>query len=133
MPMETRLTPKCPGCSKAMALVDGKANHYMDKSKHGDKFYVCTGCNYEIRCFPGTLKPMGRPADGTLRDERRWVGIRIDDMVKRKVDRDRCISDAARTAAWKWVSKIVGKEVVRIEDLNIPEMGDLIPELRKFS
>jgi hypothetical protein len=132
MALSTKFTPNCTVCKKPMALVDGKAIYYLDKSKHKDKYYICTLDNVEIRCFPGSLKPMGRPADGTLKEERRWVGVKIDTMIKAKMRRDSVSEQVAQEAAWKWVSKIVGKPVERVEDLNVPEMGDIIPELRKI-
>lgn len=132
MPMETNWTPKCTVCQKPMSLVDGKAIYYLDKAQHKFKFYVCTTDNVEIKCFEGTLKPMGRPADATLKEERRWVGVKLEAMVKGKVRRDDVPAEVATNACWKWVSKVVGKDCVRVEDLNVAEMGLLIPKLRQF-
>lgn len=132
MPLPNNFTPNCTVCKKPMGLVTGKAIYYLDKSKHKDHYYVCTMDSVEIKCFPGTMKPMGRPADPTLKEERRWVGVKIEAMVKVKMRKDGVTESVAQAAAWKWVSKIVGKAVERVEDLNVPEMGDLIPELRKF-
>src|SRR6478736_8398634 len=109
MAMVNSFTPNCVVCVKPMGLVKGYAIYFLDKSKHDDMFYVCTTCNTEIRCFPGTLKPMGRPADGTLKEERRWVGVKLDAMSKAKAQRDKVSIEAATEAAWKWVSKIVKK------------------------
>lgn len=132
MALPTQFTPKCPGCGKHMSLTEGKTLHYMEKHLHKDMFYYCTCGSYQIKCFPGTLKPMGRPGDATLRDEQRWCQAKLDEMVKAKMRRDRCVEEAARAAAWKWVSKTVKKEVERVEELGVPEMGLLVPVLRKF-
>lgn len=130
--MQTKLTPLCTICKKPMALVDGKAIYYLDKSKHKDKYYICTTDNVEIKCFPNSLKPMGRPADGTLKEERRWVGVKIEKMIAVKMRRDKVSKEVAEAAAWAWVSKTVGKAVERVEGLNVPEMGALIPVLRRI-
>lgn len=132
MAMATKFTPDCPGCGKKMALVEGKSVHFLEKHLHKRMFYICTCSTFEIMCYPDSLKPMGRPGDATLRDERRWCGTKIDDLIKGKIRRDQVSEEAAKQAAWKWVSKIVGKEVSIVEELNIKEMGSLIPELRKF-
>lgn len=132
MALPNKFTPTCPGCKKPMALVGGQAVRALDKSQHKDHFYICTCGTYEVKCFAGTLKPMGKPADATLREERRWCGVKIEKMAEGKAARDNITKEAALVAAWKWVSKIVGKEVGCVEDLNIPEMGDLVPELRKY-
>lgn len=132
MALPTKFTPDCPGCGKKMALVEGKAVHYLEKHLHKRMFYICTCSTYEIMCYPDSLKPMGRPGDATLRDERRWVDTKLMQMIKAKVQRDGVSNEEAAKAAFAWVSKIVGKPVTIVEELNIKEMGSLIPELRKF-
>lgn len=132
MPLQNNFTPICTVCKKPMGLVSGKAIHYLDKSKHKDQYYVCMLCNTEIRCYPGTIKPMGRPADGTLKEERRWVGVKLDAMIKAKMRRDSVTEDVARVAAWGWVSRLVSKDVEFVEGLDVPEMGVLVPALRKI-
>lgn len=130
--LANNFTPRCPGCKKLMGLVSGKAIYYLDKSKHSSNYYVCTTCNTEIKCKKDSLIPMGKPADGTLKMERNWVGNKVDAMVQGKVRRDKVSEEAATEAAWKWVSKIVKKKVEAPEELDVPEMSLLIPELRKF-
>lgn len=132
MALPNQHTPKCPGCKKHMAMTTGKTLHFLDKKLHNDHFYFCTCGTYEIRCHPGTIKPMGKPGDATLREERRWCGAKIDALIKGKMSRDNVTEEVATAAAWKWVSKIVQKDVSFVEELNIPEMGSLVPELRKF-
>lgn len=132
MALPTQFTPKCPGCGKYMALTTGKTLHFLEKHLHKEQFYYCTCGTWEIQCKPGTLKPKGRPGDATLREERRWCGAKIDAMISGKARRDGISTEAATAAAWKWVSKIVKKEVTCVEELDIPEMGHLVPEMRKY-
>lgn len=124
------LTPDCPVCSKPMQMMRGEVCSPTLKPYAKDMFYVCTTHDMRVRCYPETLRAMGRPADGTLREERAWIEERMNTLIDGKVRRDKVSRDEAKTAAWKWMSKICGRKLKDAEEMNIPDVTLGIPALR---
>lgn len=73
--------------------------------------YTCASypkCDAYVGCHPGSTRPLGRLADPELRKWKNAAHAAFDPLWKRKMERDACSKNEARTAAYAWLSKMTG-------------------------
>ena len=74
--------PNCMHCGKISRLTDGFEVYPHRRDLHEKSFYVCTGCESRVGCHPGSVIPLGRPANAALRIERSKTHAVIDPFWK---------------------------------------------------
>jgi hypothetical protein len=130
--LTNQFTPKCPICDQPMEMMDGELAEPLSREMRGRKIYVCTRHNMRSPCYPGTLKPMGEPANNNLRRDRVYIKRQLEVLVERKTKASGLGKSAAEKAALAWVSAVIGREVQFVEEISHKEADLLIPVLRKF-
>jgi hypothetical protein len=75
--------PICPNCQRAARLTTG-AEIYSNRFDLYEKFiWKCDGCEAYVGCHGDTKKPLGFPANKSLRDKRMKVHSVIDPIWQR--------------------------------------------------
>ena len=95
--------PPCLHCSKQAVLTDGKEVYPHRKDLWQKRIWICRACNATCGCHPGSVVPLGYPADKQTRNARmRLHNERLDPLWKqaRKGEKKR-----ARTAVYKLLSE----------------------------
>lgn len=59
--------PRCPYCGAHAALVTGEKVYPARRDLWHKKFWRCAPCDAHVGVHPGTVRPLGRLADRTLR------------------------------------------------------------------
>lgn len=97
--------PWCPYCGCQSHIVD---DTFIYKKSYGGKVYVCENypkCDAYVGCHRDNGKPLGRLANKQLRQMKSAVHLVFDSLWERKMKRDKCDKQTARTAAYKWLAE----------------------------
>lgn len=96
----------CPYCHKTPKLIDSKEIYGQS---YGLVHY-CSDCHAWVGCHPGTNKPLGRLASGSLRYWKKQAHYYFDGLWRKKAKIEGISKNKARQMGYKWLSK----------ELNIP-------------
>ena len=90
------MTVECPHCHCPTILVDSKVIY---KASYGP-IYLCLLCGAYVGCHPGSVRPLGSPADRATRVARRMAHEAFDPLWRR--------GSMTRSEAYAWLAKQMG-------------------------
>ncbi len=105
---------RCPKCGSA-AVLRPASEIYADASRK-DRLYVCSGypeCRSYVGTYPGTIIPMGTPADGDLRNLRIRAHRRFDEVWRTGI--------MTRENSYRWMADAFG---IPLRDAHIAMFGE---------
>lgn len=86
----------CDYCGGWAKLVTGKVIYPHRPDLFGKSFYQCAPCDAFVGCHPGTVNPLGRLADATLRKAKQAAHAAFDPLWKS--------GGMKRGAAYAWLA-----------------------------
>lgn len=72
-----------------------------------DPFWYCEACRAWVGCHKGTKRPLGYPADDTVRFWRKEAHKIFDELWRAKVRQQGASFQEARDAAYAWLSQVM--------------------------
>lgn len=80
--------PSCMSCKTAerVRLTDGREIYPHRPDLHEKPIWICDSCGGRVGCHPGTLDPLGTPADAELRRARSMLHDHMLDPLWRRAD-----------------------------------------------
>jgi hypothetical protein len=89
-------------------------------------FWVCTPCDARVGCHPGTVTPLGTPADAELRAARNAAHAAFDPLWDS--------GELTRTRAYAWLAERMGmrKEDVHIGHFDLAQCQRVVDECSQF-
>lgn len=112
-PVKPMPQPMCPYCSaKAKLLHKGEEGYPYNYGDDGP-MWTCVPCAAWVGCHSNSKRhaPLGRLADGELREWKSKVHAVFDPLWQAKVRRDGCNQFEARNAGYKWLAGELGIDV----------------------
>ncbi|MGF7000845.1 zinc-finger-containing protein [Paraburkholderia sp. GAS32] len=134
-PIKALPQPLCDYCGAHAAFVkDGEAS-YPYRDDHG-ALWVCTACQAWIGIHSRSTRnvPLGRLADGALRDAKRRLHDALEPLVSGKVRRDHVNPFEARAKAIHWVASELRFDPVpaSIHNLSLDQCEQAIRHVEAF-
>jgi hypothetical protein len=99
----------CGECAGEAVLVTGAAVYPHREELHARSYWRCS-CGAFVGCHPGTVTPLGTPANGDLRRLRMQLHSIFDPIWERRRVKDGLSKGAARRAAYAWLALEVGTD-----------------------
>ncbi|SEF12710.1 Protein of unknown function [Burkholderia sp. WP9] len=134
-PIKALPQPLCDFCGAHAALVKYGQASYPYREDHG-ALWVCTACQAWIGIHSRSTRnvPLGRLADGALRDAKGRLHGTLKPLVAGKVRRDRVNPFEARAKAIRWVAGELGFEPVpgSIHNLSLEQCEQAIRYVEAF-
>lgn len=96
--------PECPYCGELTQLYQDSARFYG--GRNFGPVYACEPCDARVGCHPGTLKPLGWPANRELREARQAAHAAFDPIWKAR--RWRTGDRHSRKRGYRWLSETLG-------------------------
>lgn len=84
--MESMEAPKCLECDLDCALTNGREVYPHRKDLAKTPVWICRRCNARVGCHPGSIRPLGFPANEALRKARALLHDRMLDPLWRDAD-----------------------------------------------
>jgi len=118
----------CDYCNQPARLCVFGGQDYPYRSDFGP-IWVCPSCDAWVRCHEGTTNPLGRLANAELREMRSKAHAVFDPLWQGKMRRDGCAEGVARSAAYRWLSPLLSKQVHETYIAHLimtsPSFGDI--------
>lgn len=95
--------PTCPGCTSVSKLIGASDAAYPYHSDYG-AIWICVPCQMWVGTHKGTERPLGTLATLETRPARHAAHLAFDPLWQRKMVRDRCSQQVARSAAYRWLA-----------------------------
>ena len=134
-PIKALPQPLCDYCGTHAALVKSGEAPYPYREDHGP-LWICTACQAWIGIHARSTRnvPLGRLADGALRDAKSRLHDTLEPLVAGKIRRDRVNPFEARAKAIRWVSGELGFEPVpaSIHNLSLDQCEQAIRYVEAF-
>ena len=89
----------CPYCARQAKPVNGAAIYQNRPDLHKLIFWQCKPCDAYVGCHRGTMKPLGRLADKTLRLAKQRAHAAFDPLWKSR--------HMTRSAAYEWLAGVM--------------------------
>jgi len=96
----------CPYCETTPWIVDSTLVYGYD---YNQSVAVCWDCDAWVGCHKGTVRPMGRLANKSLRKAKQRAHSYFDPLWKHKV-KNGMPKNKARSKAYKWLSEQMGTD-----------------------
>lgn len=108
-PIKALPQPMCDYCGARAALVKSGEETYPYREDHG-ALWTCAECQAWIGVHPRSTRnvPLGRLADGALRDAKGRLHSTLEPLVAGKIRRDSVNPFEARAKAVRWVASELG-------------------------
>jgi hypothetical protein len=134
-PIKALPQPLCDYCGAHAVLVKNGEASYPYREDHG-ALWVCSACHAWIGIHSRSTRnvPLGRLADGALRDAKSRLHDTLEPLVVGKVRRD-CVNPfEARAKAIRWVAGELGFEPVpgSIHNLSLEQCEQAILYVEAF-
>ena len=81
------IAPVCQKCARAARLTDGREVYRHRQDLHDKPIWKCDDCGAYVGCHPGTVEPLGTPADAELRRARHLLHEQMLDPLWMEADR----------------------------------------------
>jgi len=107
-PRKSHINPDCPYCGERSALVGGDAIYPHRPDLYAKQFYSCEPCGAFVGCHPGTITPLGRLADASLRKAKSAAHRAFDPLWREE--------GMSRKHAYQWLARKLG---IDSEDCHI--------------
>ena len=134
-PIKALPQPLCDYCGAHATLVEYGEAAYPYRKDHG-KLWLCTTCQAWIGVHSRSTRniPLGRLADGALRDAKSRLHDTLEPLVAGKVRRDGVNPFEARTKAVRWIAGELGFEPVpgSIHNLSLDQCEHAIRHVEAF-
>ena len=134
-PIKALPQPLCDYCGTHAALVKSGEAPYPYREDHGP-VWISTACQAWIGIHARSTRnvPLGRLADGALRDAKSRLHDTLEPLVAGKIRRDRVNPFEARAKAIRWVSGELGFEPVpaSIHNLSLDQCEQAIQYVEAF-
>ena len=134
-PIKALPQPLCDYCGTHAALVKSGEAPYPYREDHGP-VWICTACQAWIGIHARSTRnvPLGRLADGALRDAKSRLHDTLEPLVAGKIRRDRVNPFEARAKAIRWVSGELGFEPVpaSIHNLSLDQCEQAIRRVETY-
>lgn len=98
--------PLCPYCGKPAEFLATSEKLYSGRDFGAA--WVCWCCGAWVGCHKGTRTAKGRLADATLRPLKIAAHAALDPLWRRKMAKDGCNQNEARSKAYAWLARQMG-------------------------
>jgi hypothetical protein len=134
-PIKALPQPLCEYCGAYAALVKYGDASYPYREDHGT-LWLCSTCQAWIGIHSRSTRnvPLGRLADGALRDAKRRLHDTLEPLVAGKVRRDSVNAFEARAKAIRWVASELGFDPVpaSIHNLSLDQCEQAIRHVETY-
>lgn len=95
-------------CGKAADFLQSSAPIYGGRD-YGPR-YICWPCDAHVGCHPGTVKPLGVPANKPTREARQRAHAAFDPLWKNHPAKGKWTRKDARLEEYRWLREAMGLE-----------------------